>query len=90
MSIDLTSLRDLFAAAYIEGLEQKARLHPLSEPAPAPRLDDTGRAPNVPLEPARRRTVPNQCYGCGRFIGPRDPAWATAYHPECEPGARRG
>jgi len=43
------SLRDLFAAAYLEGLEQKARLHPLSTPTPAPRLDDTGRAPNVPL-----------------------------------------
>ena len=49
--IDTRSLRDLFAAAYIEGLEQKARLHPLSTPTPVVPLDDTGRAPVVPLRP---------------------------------------
>lgn len=47
------SLRDLFAAAYLEGLEAKARLHPLSAPVPVIPLDDTGRAPVVPLRPDR-------------------------------------
>lgn len=44
-------LRELLAAAYLEGLERRPQIVP-TDPLTRVRLDDTGRAPNVPLRPA--------------------------------------
>jgi hypothetical protein len=41
-------LRDLFAAAYLQGLQDRPRIAPAS-PAATVRLDTAGRAPVVPL-----------------------------------------
>lgn len=54
----MPDLRGLLALAYIEGLQQKCPLPPVrvvTSPAQRVVLDDTGRAPNVPLRPAQRR-----------------------------------
>lgn len=52
MSADLSRLLLL---AYLDKLEQRTplpALRPATLPARAPRLDDTGRPPYVPLRPA--------------------------------------
>lgn len=46
------SLRDLYAAAWLEGLA--ARTPPPPGPIPLVRLDTTGRSPVVPLRPPQR------------------------------------
>lgn len=50
----LDPLRALLALAYLDKLERRYPLPPLPPaelPMRAPRLDDTGRAPFVPLRP---------------------------------------
>jgi hypothetical protein len=46
------SLRDLYALAYIQGLADRPTIAP-TDPATRVRLDDTGRAPVVPLRAPR-------------------------------------
>ena len=48
--IDDGGLRDLYALAYLEGLQRRPRIAP-ADPLTRVRLDDTGRAPVVPLRP---------------------------------------
>jgi hypothetical protein len=43
-------LRDLYAAAWLEGMQQRPQIAP-TDPATRIRLDDTGRPPTVPLRP---------------------------------------
>jgi hypothetical protein len=45
------SLRDLYALAYIEGLDRKAAERHVTGRTHTVRLDDTGRPPYVPLRP---------------------------------------
>lgn len=49
MTAHLT-LRDLYALAYLDGLRDRPQVAP-TDPATVVRLDDTGRAPIVPLRP---------------------------------------
>lgn len=44
-------LRALYALAFLEGLQNRPEIAP-TDPATRVRLDDTGRAPVVPLRPA--------------------------------------
>lgn len=46
------SLRDLYAAAYLEGLRERPTIA-ATDPATIVRVDDTGRPPLVPLRPTR-------------------------------------
>lgn len=46
-------LRDAYTRAWIDGLHRKADQRPTERPAQPVRLDDTGRAPVVPLRGAR-------------------------------------
>jgi hypothetical protein len=50
------TLEALYLAAWVEGLRQRtpqpAAVRPVTLPARYVRLDDTGRAPTVPLRPA--------------------------------------
>lgn len=45
------TLRDLYALAYLAALTQRRQIAP-ADPATRVRVDDTGRAPFVPLRPA--------------------------------------
>jgi hypothetical protein len=49
--VKVPDLRALYALAYLEGLERRPQIAP-TDPATRVRLDDTGRAPIVPLRPA--------------------------------------
>lgn len=56
MTPDNDPLRSLYALAFIEGLDRQDRLAAVRAADRAgllARLDDTGRAPVVPLRPAR-------------------------------------
>jgi hypothetical protein len=49
--LPVLSLRDLMALAYLDGIERKARESAAERLTRHVRIDDTGRAPVVPLRP---------------------------------------